>query len=310
MRPKSRHFEVPSRRPRRDVGRVTRACLAERPRSCTLPRTMSYYFPGKNVVITGGSSGIGLAFAKHVACEGATPILVARRADVLEQAKKDVLAAAPGARVELLPLDVASADDVLSKVGELAARERIDVLVNNAGVVLPGRFLELDLGEFRRMMDINYFGAVHMCRAVLPSMVERRAGHVLNVSSLAGVIGIYGYTPYAASKFALAGFSQALRAEMWPHGVGVSVCLPPDTDTPQLAFENQYKPAETRAIAGNASTLTAEQVAVAMAKGIEKGRFEIYPDLGSRFFALAQGIVPGVVRWVCDDAQKKAKSAS
>ncbi len=270
---------------------------------------MSYYFPGKNVVVTGGSSGIGLAFARHVAREGATTILVARRADVLAEARRDVLAAAPGAKVELLPLDVASEHDVMKEVGALAERERIDVLVNNAGVVLPGRFLELDLGEFRRMMDVNYFGAVHMCRAILPSMVARRAGHVLNVSSLAGVIGIYGYTPYAASKFALAGFSQALRAEMWPHGVGVSVCLPPDTDTPQLAFENQYKPAETRAIAGNVKTLSADQVARAMARGIEKNQFEIYPDLGSRFSALAQGLLPGVVRWVCDDAQKKAKPA-
>ena len=69
---------------------------------------MSYYFPGKNVVVTGGSSGIGLAFARHVAREGATTILVARRADVLAEARRDVLAAAPGAKVELLPLDVAS----------------------------------------------------------------------------------------------------------------------------------------------------------------------------------------------------------
>jgi 3-dehydrosphinganine reductase len=73
------------------------------------------------------------------------------------------------------------------------------------------------------MMDTNFFGAVHMCRALMPGMVEGRSGHVLNISSLAGVIGIYGYTPYAASKFALIGLSQALRAEMWPHGVAVSV---------------------------------------------------------------------------------------
>jgi 3-dehydrosphinganine reductase len=271
---------------------------------------MTDYFSGKTVLITGGSSGIGLALARHVAKEGATPILCARRKDVLDDARKAVLAVAPGARVETLALDVANEADVMREVGALAKAERIDVLVNNAGVVLPGRFLELELGEFRRMMDVNYFGAVHMCRAVLPSMVERRSGHVLNVSSLAGVIGIYGYTPYAASKFALAGFSQALRAEMWPHGVGVSVCLPPDTDTPQLAFENQYKPAETRAIAGNVKTLSADQVAAAMASGIEKGRFEIYPDLGSRFSALAQGLVPGIVRWVCDDAQRKAKASA
>jgi 3-dehydrosphinganine reductase len=271
---------------------------------------MNGYFSRKTVLVTGGSSGIGLAFAREVVEEGAEVILVARRQQVLDEAKASVLARSPRAVVETLALDVSSEQDVSERLGALVKDRPVDVLVNNAGVVLPGRFLELPADEFRKMMDINYFGAVHTCRAVLPSMVARRSGHVLNVSSLAGVIGIYGYTAYAASKFALMGFSQALRAEMWPHGVGISVCMPPDTDTPQLAFENQYKPKETRAIAGNVKTLSADQVARAMARGIEARAFEIYPDLGSRFSALANGIVPGVVRWVCDDAQKKAATVS
>lgn len=267
---------------------------------------MSAYFVGKTVLVTGGSSGIGLAFARLVVEEGAAVVIAARREDVLAEARAALLAVRPGAKVEAMTLDVGDEGQVAERLGALVARQPVDVLVNNAGVVLPGRFLELPSAEFKRMMDVNYFGAVHACRAVLPAMVARRRGHVLNVASLAGVIGIYGYTPYAASKFALIGFSQALRAEMWPHGVGVSVCMPPDTDTPQLAFENQYKPAETKAIAGNVKTLGADQVARAMVRGIERGRFEIYPDLPSRLSALAQGIVPGVVRWVCDDAQRKA----
>lgn len=158
------------------------------------------------------------------------------------------------------------------------------------------------------MMDVNYFGAVNMSKAVLPHMARRGHGHVLNVSSLAGVLAIYGYTAYSASKFALVGFSQALRAEMWPHGVKVSICFPPDTDTPQLAFENQYKPAETKAIAGTVKTLPPEAVADAMIDGMAKGSFEIFPDLASRMVALGQGLLPGVARWVCDSAQKKASS--
>lgn len=267
---------------------------------------MSSTFSGKNVVITGGSSGIGLALAQQVARLGAHPILIARREDVLAEARTKILAVAPAAKVETLALDVGAAADVMSKVGALADRLPIDVLVNNAGVTMPGRFLELDLEEFRRQMDINYFGTIHMCKAALPSMVARRRGHVLNVSSLAGVIGIYGYTAYAPSKFAIAGFSQALRAEMWPHGIGVSVCMPPDTDTPQLAFEEAHKPAETRAVAGISSKLSADQVAAAMIRGVEKGAFEIYADLDSHFRAVSQGVIPGVVRWVCDSAQRKA----
>jgi 3-dehydrosphinganine reductase len=266
---------------------------------------MRSYFSNKTVLVTGGSSGIGLAFSRRILQLGAAVVLAARRREVLEEARASLLGQVPGARVEALPLDVSVEEDVTREVGSLLRRLPVDMLVNNAGVVLPGRFLDLDLAEFRKMMDINYFGAVHMCKAVLPQMVARGGGHVLNVSSLAGVIGIYGYTPYAASKFALSGFSQALRAEMWPHGVRVSVCLPPDTDTPQLAFENRYKPAETRAIAGNVKTLSADQVAETIARGMARGQFEIYPDLGSRLSALAQGAVPGVVRWVCDSAQRK-----
>jgi 3-dehydrosphinganine reductase len=268
---------------------------------------MSGYFSGKHVVVTGGSSGIGLAFARAVVGEGASVTLVARRQDVLDEAKAALIARRAQAQIETIALDVSADQDVAAALGALVERRPVDVLVNNAGVVLPGRFLELPADEFSKQMNINYLGTVNTCRAVLPSMVKRRSGHVLNMSSLAGVIGIYGYTAYAATKFALAGFSQALRAEMWPHGVGVSVCFPPDTDTPQLAFENQYKPSETRAIAGNVKTLSADQVADAMARGIESRQFEIYPDIGSRFSALAQGAIPGVVRWFCDDAQKKAR---
>ena len=142
-------------------------------------------------------------------------------------------------------------------VGEFVKRLPVDILVNNAGVVMPGRVFRAASAEFHRMMDVNYFGSVHMCRCS-PADGQRRRGHVLNVSSFAGVIGIYGYTAYSASKFALVGFSQCLRGEMWPYGVRVSVCMPPDTDTPQLAFENQHKPAETKAIAGNVKMLSGE----------------------------------------------------
>ncbi len=268
------------------------------------------YFTGKSVIITGGSSGIGLAFAQHVAGWGARVCLVARRRPVLEEAKRQIEGRSPGAKVQLLELDVSREDDVAREVEGHVAAHGVDMLVNNAGVVMPGRFLDLPTKEFRQMMDVNYFGSVFMAKAVLPHLVGKRAGHVLNVSSLAGVMGIYGYTAYAASKFALVGLSQALRAEMWPHGVKVSLCLPPDTDTPQLAFENQYKPAETKAIAGTVKTLSPDAVALSMAEGMAKGAFEIYPDLASRMVALGQGVLPGVARWVCDSAQKKAQPAS
>lgn len=259
------------------------------------------YFADKHVLVTGGSSGIGLATARGVLARGGRVTIVARRPKELEEARLSL-----GERAMALAVDVANEVEVAEKLGAHAAAHPVDMLVNNAGVVMPGRFLELEARQFRWMMDINYFGSVNCCRALLPGMVARKSGHVLNVSSMAGAIGIYGYTAYSATKFALVGFSQCLRAEMWPHGVRVGVCLPPDTDTPQLAFENQYKPPETRAIAGNVKTMTADAVAKAILDGMERNTFEIIPGLDGYVSALAQRLVPGVVRMVCDSSQRKA----
>ncbi len=266
------------------------------------------FFADRRVVITGASSGIGLSLAKLVALAGADVVLIARRAAQLEEAKRTVEKLGGKGRVELVSLDISKESEVSAAMARVLQGGKVDVLVNNAGVVMPGRFIELPMAEFHSMMDINYFGTVHMCRALVPHMIEHGGGRICNVSSLAGVIGIYGYSAYAASKFAICGFSQALRAELFPHGIAVSVCMPPDTDTPQLAFENQFKPAETKAIAGTVKPLAADDVAQAIARGIAHGTFEIFADFGSRAATRAHGIVPGIVRWFCDSAQRKAQN--
>lgn len=262
------------------------------------------YFNGKHVLVTGGSSGIGLSVASQLLGHGASITILARRQSLLDEAK-----AALGApqRTHTLAVDVADEPAVTQKVGAHLTQYPADMLINNAGVVMPGRFVELEYRHFREMMDVNYFGTVHMCRAVIPQLIGRGGGHVLNVSSMAGAIGIYGYTAYAASKFAICGFSEALRGEMWPHKIRVSVCLPPDTDTPQLVFENQFKPAETKAIAGNVKTMTADDVATSILTGMAKGKYEIVPGMDGQLTVTASRFLPGVTRWVCDRSQKKAK---
>lgn len=274
---------------------------------------MQSYYRGRSALITGGSSGIGLALARRLLDVGASVTLVARRPGPLEEAKASLLREVPRGRVTTLDLDVSDEEAVRARLGELLDKEPVDTVINNAGVVMPGRFVDLPTSEFRQMMDINYFGAVHVCQATVPRLAARaastgRASHILNVSSLAGYIGIYGYTAYAASKFALRGFSEALRGELWPEQVRVSVCFPPDTDTPQLHFENQHKPAETKAIAGQVKPLTAEIVADATLRGMAKGRFEIIPGAAAWGSALAQRLVPSLVRMTCDSAQKRAGS--
>lgn len=266
------------------------------------------YFKDQHAIVTGGSSGIGLAAARLLAGYGADLTLVARREKLLEEAKAELEKAFPGRAVHILALDVSNEDEVQARMGAHLKAHPARMLINNAGIAYPGRFLEQESKMYRQHMDINYFGVVNMCRTVVPHMIEQGGGHVTNVGSLLSVMGIYGYTAYAASKFALYGFSECLRAELWPHQIAVSVLLPPDTDTPQHAAEMELLPEETKAIAGNVKMLSAEHVAETMLKGMAAKKFELIPGLESRFTVAANRWIPGVVRQFCDHAQKKAKA--
>jgi len=155
-------------------------------------------------------------------------------------------------------------------------------------------------------MDVNYFGTVNVVRAVVPGMIERRRGSVVGVSSAAGLVGVFGYTAYAPTKFAVRGFFESLRGELAPYGIHVGCSFPPDTDTPQLEDENRYKPKETKAISGTIKPLSAERVAQSIVDGIEKERFVIIPDASTKALAKVVGLAPGLVHKVMDRSAKKA----
>ncbi len=268
-------------------------------------------FAGKHVLITGGSLGIGYALAEALCAMGAELTLVARREGPLAEARASLLAAAPNSVIHTRSCDVSDADAVERALGPHAEAHPVDVIVNNAGVVTPGRVLDLDRAAHRWHMDVNYWGAFHVSKALLPGMIARgNGGHLVNVGSLLSVMGIYGYGAYCASKFALYGLSECLRAELWPHGIRVSIVLPPDTDTPMHREELALLPAETKAITGNVKMLSAPFVAEATLRGVARGQFEIVPGAESRFTVLAQRLVPGLVRWFCDRAQAKAAPAA
>lgn len=266
-------------------------------------------FQGKHVIVTGGSSGIGKALAHRLASLGATTTLVARRAPLLEETQRDLVQTHPNAKVHIFPADIAD-EEALSKVlAPHLESEPPDMLINNAGIARPGRFMDQSAEEVREHMDINFYGMVHMTRLVAPGMIQRGAGHIANVGSLLSVMGIYGYTAYAASKFAMQGFSECLRAELKPHGIQVTMLLPPDTDTPQHTAELEIMPEETRAIAGNVKMLSAEKVADALLDGMASNRFEVIPGVDGRLTVFAHRTLPGLVRAVCDRSAGKARKS-
>jgi 3-dehydrosphinganine reductase len=249
---------------------------------------MDTFFKQKTAIITGGSSGIGLATAIGLARRGANVWLVARNPDRLSNA----LDCLKEARVNqeqcfgFTPLDVADNRAVESGFADIIHRIGVpDLLVNSAGFSHPGYFEKLDLDVFRVTMDINYFGTIYSIRAVLPGMSEQHSGHIVNISSGAGLVSAFGFIPYSATKFAIRGLSDALRAELKPHGIKVSVVFPVDTDTPQLAYEKQFLPIEAVAMEhafGLTKPMPASAVADSILQGVSRNRYFILPGFDAK----------------------------
>lgn len=262
---------------------------------------MTKTFRGYLALITGGSSGIGLALARQLIAEGARVAILARRAEGLEQARALLTASNPHAEVFTLRADVSDAKQVTSVLEAFVAEQGApDLLINSAGIARPGLFEELPLEVFEQMMAVNYLGTVYVTKALIRPMLERGSGHIVNIASVAGFLNIYGYTAYGASKFAVRGFSDALRMELKPRGINVSLVFPPDTDTPQLAYESQFKPEVTRALAGNAGILSPEKVAHAILQGVRRNAYLILPGSETRLIYLATRLLGGLINPILD----------
>jgi 3-dehydrosphinganine reductase len=272
-------------------------------------------FDGKNVLITGGSSGIGLALAKLLVKEGANVWLLGRDDQKLAAACEEVLLSRreSSQTVQTIQADVADKAGLDQALAEMLTQIGApDLLINSAGITHPGLFEQMDLSHHRDNMEINYFGSLYSTMAVVPGMIQRKTGHIVNISSLVGIHGLYGYSAYAPSKFALRGLSDVIRYELKPYGIDVSVVFPSDTITPQLEYENKHKPPVLKALSeSNTKPVSAESVAEKTLSAVKKGKYMILPTSDGVTWFIAYCLLPGnimyrMVDFLMVQARKKA----
>ena len=198
---------------------------------------MSKSYKNKLCIITGGSSGIGLAIAEQLAAEGARLLLVARDPATLEGAAAH-LRTLGAAEVATISADVAKDEDIARLPAAVAALGgATDLVVNSAGIVSAGLLHEVPMEEWRRLHEVNVLGVVRVLDAVLPAMLSRASrgeggGQIVNIASAAGLVGFSGLGAYAATKAAVVGFSESLRNELAGAGIGVTTVCPGFVKTP------------------------------------------------------------------------------
>ncbi len=240
------------------------------------------------VVVTGGSRGVGLAIATAARARGARVGLIARNAGDLERAVSRL--GGPSERIAIAVADVSSRPQLEDALGEVESGiGPIDVLVNNAGTGAYGPFGESELDGLERALSVNYLGTVYGTRAVLPGMVDRRRGHIVNIASVAGRVATPGESAYSGSKFAVVGFTQCVAMELRGSGVGITMILPGPVDL------TGYFPTDDTYERSFPPKVPADRVARATLRAVERRQLEVVVPPWFRAMATVQATFSGLV---------------
>ena len=249
----------------------------------------------KVIIVTGASSGIGEATARQFGREGAKLVLAARRVDKLKSLAQEILAMSSGAETFVVQADLSKLEDIQSMTKQTLDKfGRIDVLVNNAGFGRLDWLENLDpLKDIQAQFDVNVLGVIQTTRQVLPIMMKQRSGHIINMCSMAGLVATPTYTVYAACKHAVHGFSEALRREVKPWGINVSLIYPGGVAT-EFAQRAGIK-RKTNASTPKFMLLTAEQVGRAVVKLVRHPRRMLIIPWLWRFTVFLNRFLPALV---------------
>jgi NADP-dependent 3-hydroxy acid dehydrogenase YdfG len=258
---------------------------------------MTASLQGKVVVVTGASSGIGEATALELGRAGARIVLAARRLERLQAAAAQIESLGTGAQALPVAADVSRLADIRALVEQAQARfGRIDVLFNNAGAGRLGWLEDLDpLQDIQAQIELNVLGVLQTTRQVLPLMQAQRGGHIINMASVAGLVGTPTYSVYAAAKFAVRGFSEALRREVAPWGINVSVIYPGGVSTEFAAHAGIKR--KTGAATPAWMLLTSEDVARAVVGLVRRPRRSLVISWPFRVSVWLNQLLPGLVDW-------------
>jgi NAD(P)-dependent dehydrogenase (short-subunit alcohol dehydrogenase family) len=262
-------------------------------------RWREYDFKDKTVLITGGSRGLGLVLAREFAREGARIAICARDSEALDRARADLKAR--GASVLAVPCDVTERAQVNELVNTVQQHYGgIDVLVNNAGLIQVGPFEVMTLEDYEMAMKVHFWGPLYAMLAVLPLMRGRRSGRIVNISSIGGKISVPHLLPYSASKFALVGLSEGLRAELQKDGVVVTTVCPGlmRTGSPRNAsFKGQHREEYAWFSISDSlpvTSMNAERAASQIVEACRHGDAEVVLSVQAQLAVKFHGLFPGL----------------
>jgi 3-dehydrosphinganine reductase len=252
-------------------------------------------FSNKLVFITGGSSGIGLATAELLAVQGCNLILFARGQKMLDEACENIKTHIGASQsVNAVSMDVADNNDVQEKIRIAVEKFGVpDILINCAGIGTGDYFENISYEQFDRLMKINVYGTRNVTSAILPFMKQKGSGQIVNISSVAGLMGMYGYSLYCTSKYAIVGFSECLRSELKRFNITVTLVCPPEVKTPFIEEEAKTLPPEARVMKNFAGLMTPQQAAKAIVRGIQKKKFFVMPGFSAKFLFFQHRISNG-----------------